>query len=99
MDVDAAERMFLFRVIERLGHRATVVGDVPAALELLAVEPYDLVLVGVDVTQRDELAALASAPVAALDRHDDQGLGATIDAALSLRNASPSGPEERLGQL
>jgi len=41
---DAADRMMLFRFLERAGHHATVSDDVDAALELLRAEPYDLVL-------------------------------------------------------
>jgi adenylate cyclase len=39
-----SEGLILFRLLERLGHHATVADDVPGALELLAGGDYDLVV-------------------------------------------------------
>jgi DNA-binding response OmpR family regulator len=46
VDDDPSERLALFRALEREGHQATVADDGPAALALLAEEPFDLVLLG-----------------------------------------------------
>lgn len=44
VDDDAADRMALFRLLERLGHHATVSESGTKAMELLHDEPFDLVL-------------------------------------------------------
>jgi CheY-like chemotaxis protein len=43
-DDDENECMLAFRLLEQDGHHATVTDTGPAALDLLAAEPYDLVL-------------------------------------------------------
>jgi CheY-like chemotaxis protein/predicted ester cyclase len=43
-DHDVEDGMLLFRLLERDGHRATVVGDSSEALALLRAEPFDVLL-------------------------------------------------------
>ena len=50
---DAVRRMMLFRLLEREGHRATVVDDARAALAMLRDEPFDLVLLDISDSQLD----------------------------------------------
>lgn len=55
---DAAERMRLFRLLEREGYHATVADDVEAALALLRAEPFDLVLVALGSLDPDVYSLL-----------------------------------------
>jgi hypothetical protein len=54
---DAVRRMALFRRVEWAGHRATVADTVRAALDMLATEPFDLVLLDASIAppESDEL--------------------------------------------
>jgi len=58
VDDDATSRMVLFRLLERLGHHATVADSGGRALELLRAEPFDLVLLDLLLSDPDGLAVL-----------------------------------------
>jgi DNA-binding response OmpR family regulator len=59
VDDDATDRMILFRLLERDGHRATVANNGAAALELLRSEPFDVVLLDLLMPEPDGYAVLA----------------------------------------
>jgi PAS domain S-box-containing protein len=48
------------RLLERMGHLPTVVGDGRAALDAVAAEPFDLVLMDLQMPELDGLAATAA---------------------------------------
>jgi two-component system cell cycle response regulator len=60
VDDDQHDCMLAFRLLEREGHHATVADNPPAALRLLAEEPYDLVLLDLAPPAPDRYALLAA---------------------------------------
>ena len=98
VDDDASDGMALFRLLEQVGHHATVSASGRAALELLRAEPFDVVLIDLttsdgnglfDAIQRDE--RLSHTPVVAISApFDPDRLRSRVDAALAL-----SSPRER----
>jgi CheY-like chemotaxis protein len=83
---DLIHRMHLFRLVERGGHHATVADDPTHALELVATEPFDLMLLGDSIPDRWREQLL-------------QGVGGNGDRAhlpvLVLRRADQHGRDEQ----
>ncbi len=84
---EPAERMTLFRLVERSGHHATATDCSPRAIDLLCSEPFDLLLIGVPhgSSQSDVLevisqhAALQETPMIAIaDGNDPNGTARAI---------------------
>src|SRR5919109_549514 len=82
VDDDAADRMALFRLLERAGHHGTVADGGQAALELLRAETFDLVLLDLLMPGPDGFAVLEAmkgdrwlpaVPVIAITALDDPG--------------------------
>jgi CheY-like chemotaxis protein len=82
VDDDAADRMALFRLLERAGHHVTVADGGQAALELLRAETFDLVLLDLLMPGPDGFAVLEAmkgdrwlpaVPVIAITALDDPG--------------------------
>ena len=55
---DPADRMAVFRLLERAGYQATVADNDAAALELLHGEPFDVVLLALTAGDSEEYAVL-----------------------------------------
>jgi DNA-binding response OmpR family regulator len=55
---DPADRMLVFRLLERAGYQATVADNDVAALELLHEEPFDVVLLALTALDSEEYAVL-----------------------------------------
>lgn len=58
LEDDPADRMLVFRLLERAGYEATVADDDAAALELLHEEPFDVVLLALTAGDSGEYAVL-----------------------------------------
>ena len=90
VDDDASDGMALFRLLEQVGHHATVSASGSAALELLRAEPFDVVLIDlttangdgiVDAIQQDE--RLSQTPVVVISApFDPDRVRSTVEAAL-----------------
>jgi two-component system NtrC family sensor kinase len=109
LDDDASAREGLRSVFESAGHRTIVVADAPAALRLLRKQPFDLVMVDVELPEVDGLAfcrllraqpAMRQLPVVVFSANDSEGRKVeAFSAGVDDYIVKPSTPGELLSRV
>ncbi|HVS21071.1 MAG TPA: ATP-binding protein [Pyrinomonadaceae bacterium] len=109
VDDDASARDGLRTVFESAGHRTITVGDAPAALRLLRKEPFDLVMLDVELPEIDGLAlcrllraqpGMNQLPVLVFSANDSEGRKVeAFSAGADDYIVKPSTPGELLSRV